>query len=88
MATMNDSLEEIWSHLRGILDYPLAKVGEYQLTLMSLLFLTTLIILVFVAEWFLRRQLIRRVLQRTYLSASLQYAIGRITGYLFIALGL
>ncbi|MBE0545524.1 MAG: mechanosensitive ion channel [Verrucomicrobia bacterium] len=85
---MNDSLEKIWGHLRGILDYPLAKVGEYQLTLTSLLFLTVLVVLVFVAESLLRRQLIRRVLQRTYLSASLQYAIGRMTGYLFIAVGL
>jgi small-conductance mechanosensitive channel len=88
MATMNESLEKVWSSVRSVLDHPLATVGEYQLTLGSLLFLLALIILVFVAEWFLRRQLIRRVLQRTYLSESLQYAIGRITGYLFIAVGL
>jgi len=85
---MTESLEKIWGHLRGILDYPLVKVGDYQLTLASLLFLTVLVIMVFVAEWFLRRQLIRRVLNRTHLAASLQYAIGRITGYLFIALGI
>ena len=85
---MTDRLETFWSQLRRVLDYPLADLGDHQLTLTSLLFLTVLVVLVFVAESLLRRQLIRRVLNRTHLAPSLQYAIGRITGYLFIALGL
>lgn len=88
METMNDSLERFWSHLHRILNYPLANLGDTHLTLASLLVLTVLVVLVFIVESLLRRQLIRRVLNRTHLAASLQYAIGRITGYLFIALGL
>ncbi len=72
LARMNDRLETFWSQLRRVLEYPLADLGDHQLTLTSLLFLTALVVLVFVAESLLRRQLIRRVLQRTYLAASLQ----------------
>lgn len=85
---MDESMEKLWGHLRSVLDYPLADLGSHRLTLASLLFLAVLVVLVFVAEHLLRRQLIRRVLSHTHLEPSLQYAIGRITGYLFIVLGL
>jgi small-conductance mechanosensitive channel len=43
--------------------------------------------LVFIFEAVLRRYLTRRFLQRTHLHPSMQYAVAKIAGYVFIAIG-
>jgi small-conductance mechanosensitive channel len=73
--------------LQKIFDYRLFKLGDSYLTVSGLLELIILLAVVLVVEWILRRYLVRRALQRTRLEPSLQFAIARIGGYTFIALG-
>ncbi len=79
---------EAFEKLRQALTYPLLKLGGNTVTLAGIVELMVLVAVVLVAERIIRRQLITRVLRRTRLDLPLQYAIGRIAGYLFIALGL
>jgi small-conductance mechanosensitive channel len=73
--------------LLDILQYPLVKIGGSDVTLASLVVFVLVIALVFFSELLLRRFIIRRFLQRTHLHASMQYAVGKIAGYIFIATG-
>jgi small-conductance mechanosensitive channel len=73
--------------LQKIFDYRLFKLGDSYLTVSGLLELIILLALVLAVEWILRRYIVRRALQRTRLEPSLQFAIARIGGYAFIALG-
>jgi small-conductance mechanosensitive channel len=83
---MNADVEQLVNTLQRILFFPL-KLGNVNLTLAGMLEFLGLIVLVFAGERLLRRQLMRRVLQRTHFQPSMQYAIGKIAGYLFITLG-
>lgn len=84
---MNADSQHLFDDLLRILNYPLMKLGESHLTLAEVLKFLCIVALVFAAERMLRRHLMRRVLQRTHLEPALQYAVGKIAGYLFIALG-
>ncbi len=79
---------ELMQRLREALNYPLVKVGEGTVTLAGITTFLLLVVGVFFVERLIRRQLTTRVLRRTRLDSSLQYAIARIAGYVFIALGL
>ncbi|HMP81493.1 MAG TPA: mechanosensitive ion channel [Verrucomicrobiota bacterium] len=84
---MNETLDQLWSDIVSILNQPLLTLGSKQLTLGLLLKLILLVVAILVAERFFRAMVLRRVLKRTHLDASLQYAISRFFGYCFIALG-
>jgi small-conductance mechanosensitive channel len=56
-------------------------------TLAAIFKLLFLLALVLLAEFFIRQFFTKRVLKRTPFDPPLQYAIARISGYLFIALG-
>ena len=84
---MNETLNHWWSDLDRVLNYPLVQLGDSQLTLSGILKLLVALVLVVIAERYLRRVLRRRVLSRTHLSPELQYALSRFIGYCFIALG-
>ena len=73
--------------LQDILQYPLIKIGDSNVTLTTLFVFALVIALVFLSELLLRRFITRRFLQRTQLHPSMQYAIGKIVGYIFIATG-
>lgn len=78
------------SILFEFLDYlfvPLFHLGGNPITVMSLLHFFALAILVIVAEIVMRRILIRRILARTHLDVGMRFAIARITGYAFLAIG-
>jgi len=79
---------ELMQRLREALNYPLVKVGDGTVTLAGIASLLLLVVGVFIVERLIRRQLVTRLLRRTRLDSSLQYAIARIAGYVFIALGL
>jgi small-conductance mechanosensitive channel len=85
---MNSDTQKLISDLLNILEYPLVKIGNSTVTLVGLIFFACAISLVFLSELLLRRYLIRRFLQRTHLQPSMQYAIGKIGGYIFMAIGL
>lgn len=71
-----------------MLDYPLLTVGSGNITLAIILKLLLLFAAVFVVEYFLRHYFTLRLLRRTRLHAPLQYAIAKISGYIFIVIGL
>jgi small-conductance mechanosensitive channel len=73
--------------LKGTLDYPLLKLGETQLTLWLLLYLTALIVLLFYVTGKLRNWLVYRALARTELDLGLRQAAGSILRYLTITIG-
>jgi small-conductance mechanosensitive channel len=80
-------MNEWWAGIQKVLNYPI-EMGDTHVTLSNVLKLLVLVVLVFVAERYLRRALRRRVLARTKLEPDLQYAVSRFAGYCFIAIGL
>ncbi len=85
MSTTAPQLIE--SDLSRFLYYKLIKLGDTDLTPASLITFVCIVALVFLSERLFRHYLVRRVLQHTHLQASMQYAIGKIAGYVFILLG-
>lgn len=77
----------MFDSLERVLNYRLLKLGESFLTVSGLLELLILLALVLLAEWLLRRYVVRRALERTRLDPSLKFAVARMSGYAFIALG-
>jgi small-conductance mechanosensitive channel len=80
-------MNQILNWLNPILEFPLLRLGTGQLTVLDLLKLVVLLALVLVLERYLRRVVAGWLLRRTKFEPSLQYAIGKISGYAFIALG-
>ncbi len=80
---MNEALNRWWEEFQKILNYPIS-LGDSQLTLTSVFKLLVIVVLVPVAERFLRR----RVPARTHLGPDLQNALSRFAGYCFIAVGM
>jgi small-conductance mechanosensitive channel len=84
---MNNATNSFLNVVRDVLGYPLFTLGERSLTVALICKLLLLFALVLAAEYGLRRFFTKRLLNRTKLDAPLQYAIARISGYLFILLG-
>jgi len=80
---MESFLKTVSDTLRLILEYRLFS----DITVASLFALLALFGIVVLGERILRRYFIMRVLKRTRLDTSLQFAVGRIIGYCVIALG-
>jgi len=70
-----------------ILHYQFLKVGEMSFTVGSVLEILLWLAAVLAANWLLRRFVVQRLLKRTHFDPSLQYAIHKITGYIFVTLG-
>lgn len=85
---MNPTLDDVLAALMRVLEFPLITFGNTELTLLGIIKFFSLIALVFVTEYFLRRYFILRVLGRTHLDRSLQYAVSKMAGYMIIAVGL
>ena len=84
---MPDFISDLVSSLRSVADYPLVTLGESHLTFAGIFTLILLFGVVVFGEHLLRRYLILRLLKRTHLEPALQFAVGRIIGYLVMALG-
>lgn len=84
---MNESLTNVWSGVQMVLNHPLGHLGDSTITLGGILTLSILLVLVLILERIFRRIMVEKVLARTHLEPALRFAIGRISGYLFIALG-
>lgn len=84
---MSETLNQWWTGIQKVINYPLIELGDNDLTLSRILKLLLVVALVLVAERYLRRVLRRRVLARTKLDPDLQYAVSRFAGYCFIAVG-
>jgi len=84
---MNNATNSFFHVVQDVFAYPLFSLGERNLTVALICKLLLLFALVLVTEYVLRRFFTKRLLNRTKLDAPLQYAIARISGYLFILLG-
>jgi small-conductance mechanosensitive channel len=84
---MNQDMVEVLNWLQRVLEYPLLRLPGGQLTVLDLLKLAVLLVLVLVLQRFFRRMVTAWLLRRTRLEPSLQYAIGKMSGYAFIVLG-
>lgn len=84
---MDKTITDWWHTILNILNHPLGMVGDRPLTLTAIITLIVMVVLVLIAERYLRQMLRARVLARTHLEPELQYAISRFAGYCFIALG-
>ena len=84
---MPDFIADLGGGLRSVADYPLVTLGESHLTLTGVFTLILLFGAVFFCEHLLRRYFILRLLKRTHLEPALQFALGRIIGYVVMALG-
>jgi small-conductance mechanosensitive channel len=73
--------------LEKVLNYPLLKVGENPITLAWLITTLLLFAVVVIGERLVRYFFVMRLLRKTRLEPSLQYAISRIIGYLVVILG-
>jgi small-conductance mechanosensitive channel len=84
---MNSDAQTVTLDLVHVLYYPLLKLGDSDVTLVSLFKFACLVCLIFVCERMLRAMLVRRFLQRTQLHPSMQYGVSKIVGYIFIGIG-
>lgn len=79
---MMESLSTLWAQIQEWMSFSMGPVS-----LADLFGLVLLLTAVLIGERYVRRFLAKRVLSRTHLDPSLQYAVSRIVGYCFIALG-
>ncbi|MGH7993355.1 MAG: mechanosensitive ion channel family protein [Limisphaerales bacterium] len=84
---MNETLNHWLVDIQNVINYPLIELGDSHLTLNSIAKLLLVMLLVLVAERYLRRILRKRILARTHMEPDLQYAVSRFVGYCFIAVG-
>ena len=80
---MDTFFDRLYNALQLILSYHLFT----NLTVAELIKLFVLFGVVIIVERLLRRYFTMRLLKRTHLEPSLQYAVGKIIGYCFLALG-
>ncbi len=84
---MDQYLSQFFQSAGKVLDYPFMHFGQTEVTLSGLLTLVVLLVLVIAGEMLIKRVFIMRLLSRTKMEPSLQYAIAKILGYLIIVLG-
>ena len=84
---MNQDMTEILNWLQRILDFPLLRLQGGQLTVLDLFKLVVLLVVVLLLERYFRRMVTAWLRRRTKFEPSLQYAISKMSGYAFIALG-
>jgi len=80
-------IKEFLVGLERVLNYPLLKLGDSPITLALLITTLLLLGLVVLGERLFRHLFVMRLLRKTKLDHSLQYAISRIIGYLVLLLG-
>lgn len=84
---MNAETQAVTHDFMHLINHPLVKLGDSEISLATLCTFVCAVIVVFLAERLLRRLLVRRVLQRTHFHPSMQYAISKISGYAFLVIG-
>ncbi|NJO56175.1 MAG: mechanosensitive ion channel [Rhodospirillales bacterium] len=84
----NDAADGLAGLYHRVMDYPLFNLGESKFLVSQLVVLLLMVMAVFALEFVARRYVVLKLLGRTRMQPSLQYVIGRILGYVMIALGL
>src|SRR6476646_488528 len=80
-------MRELWSRWQEFLAFPLIRAGGVQFTIGHFIQLVVLLTLVWVGEMIFRRFFLSRVLNRSRLRPSVQFAITKIARYIFLVLG-
>src|SRR5438045_6856894 len=78
----------LFERARSILGWPVAKLGGTEITLWTIIYFLTLVLLLFYLAGKLRSLLVNRVLVRSKLDLGARQAIGAITRYAILFLGL
>jgi len=81
-------MENVLSRWRTILDFPLFRAGGVQFTPGHIIELVVLLTVVWISEMLFRRLFLTRVLSRSRLRPSVQFAITKIVRYTFLVLGI
>jgi small-conductance mechanosensitive channel len=81
-------MTELLARWRDFLDFPLVKAGGVQFTIGHLIELAVLLTVVWVAEMVFRRVFLGRLLKRSRLRPSVQFAVTKIARYTFLVLGI
>jgi small-conductance mechanosensitive channel len=81
-------IQTLLSQIKSYLGYPLAKLGDTQITLWTLIYFVVLLLLLFYIAGRLRRWLVEKLLIRTKLEIGARQAVGAITRYVFLLVGL
>ncbi len=81
-------MENVLSRWRTILDFPLFRAGGVQFTPGHIIELVVLLTVVWISEMLFRRLFLARVLSRSRLRPSVQFAITKIVRYTFLVLGI
>jgi small-conductance mechanosensitive channel len=74
--------------IKGVLNFPLLPLGEVKITLWTLIYFLVLLLLLFYLTRKIRKLLVERVLVRTKLDIGAQQAIGSISRYVLLLVGL
>lgn len=82
------TLDRFLELFHRIVTAPVFELGDNIFTIQSFSKFLLLIVLVFVGERLFQRHVMIRVLRRTHLSVSMQFALARIVGYVVITIGL
>jgi small-conductance mechanosensitive channel len=83
-----ETIREFATALRNILDYSLFQLGDAQITLWTLLYITVLITLLVVVSGYLKRWLARSLLAIGDVEIGIRQAVASIVRYAVIGLGL
>ncbi len=83
-----DTITDFATALRGILNYSLFQLGDAQITLWTLLYITVLITLLVIVSGYLKRWLARSLLAVADVEIGVRQAVASIARYAVIALGL
>jgi small-conductance mechanosensitive channel len=73
---------------KAVLDFPLLRLGETQITLWTLIYFLILLLVLFYFAGKIRQLLVERVLIRTKLDVGARQAVGAITRYVVLFIGL
>ena len=86
-ASANSTADSALGDFSWVFNHTLFSLGAHNISLADIIKLLVLCGLVVLAESLVRRYFTLKLLKRTAFDAGLQYAIARITGYVFILLG-
>src|SRR5262249_2490395 len=80
--------QSLFSRIKAILDFPLLRLGGTEITPFTLVYFLLLLLLLFFFAGKARKLLVERVLTHTKLDLGARQAVGSITRYLLLLVGL
>jgi small-conductance mechanosensitive channel len=83
-----ESIQSLLSRIKGFLDYPIVKAGETQITFWTILLFLVLIVALFYLAGKMRKLLVSRLLAHSRLDEGAKQAVGSITRYVILLVGL